>query len=81
MNQSEVYRNLRFERRPSTSLRRLLTVLLFIVIFTLLWKYVPHTTLYWILIPILGILGWLSTYSWRQALSSAITFLHRIERL
>jgi len=80
MDERRDYRDLSFEQRSRTLPRRLISVCLMFVIFTVLWRFVPHNTLFWIVAPIFTILGWMATYSWRHALSTLINFLHRLER-
>jgi len=80
MHETGAYQNLRFDKQPRRLPHRLIAVCLIMFFFTIFWRYVPHNALYWILLPILAILGWLATYSWRQALSSLILFLHRLEQ-
>ena len=80
MNETGAYQNLRFDNRPRRLPHKIIVVCLIVIIFTILWRYVPHNALYWIVTPVIAILGWMATYSWRQALSSLIAYLHRLER-
>ena len=80
MNGSDEYQNLDFSNRTRRLPFRLIAISLILILFTLLWRYVPHNTLFWILLPTLGVMGWMATFSWRQALSKLILFLHRLER-
>lgn len=80
MGDPGVFRNLQFERRRWGFPQRLVPVLIVAVIFTVLWNLVPHGALYWLLLPLVVILTWASTFSWRQALAHLIVFLHRLEQ-
>ena len=80
MENPETYNSLRFERRRWNLPRRLIFVSIAIIVFTLLWKWLPQEILFWLLIPIMGVLTWMATYGWRQVLASLIVFLHRLEQ-
>ena len=69
---------LRFARQSRPASRRLVSVGLAVVIFTLLWVLVPHSTLYWLLLPLVMVLVWIASYGWRQALVSLHELIHRL---
>ena len=81
MNWSEVNSNLRFERRPRPLPHRVIAMGVGLGIFTLLWTLVPHSALYWLLLPLLAALVWAASYGWRQSLAALIALLRRLERL
>ena len=69
---------LRFARQSRPASGRLVSVGLALVIFTLLWVLVPHSTLYWLLLPLVMVLVWMASYGWRQALASLHELIHRL---
>ena len=82
MNKVPTYQNIRFDRRiPRPFLKRALIVCLAIIISTVLWRSLPIGTQYWMWMPLVAILTWVASYGWRQALSSLIVFLRRLEQL
>ena len=76
----EINPNLRFERRPRPLPHRAIAIGVGLVVFTLLWTLVPHSALYWLLLPLLAVLLWAASYGWRQALVALIALLRRLER-
>ena len=80
MEENTVYRNLRFERRSWTIPRRSIPVILAVTLFILLRILIPVNALLWLLGFLVGILVWIATYGWRQALACLIGFLHRLEQ-
>jgi len=80
MDMRSSYRGLRFERRSLTIAGKLIPVGLALIIFTLLWVLVPHSTLYWLLLPVSIVLVWMAGHGWRQALASLHNLLHRLEQ-
>lgn len=81
MSWSETNPNLRFERPPRSLSHRAIAVGVGLAIFTLLWILLPSSTLYWLLLFFLGVLVWVASYGWRQALSTLIVLLRRLEQL
>lgn len=79
MKQTNDYRGLRFERPTHLTRNRLAAVVLVSGLFTVLWAVVPHSALYWLLLPTLAILAWMASYGWRQALAAIHQLLHRLE--
>ena len=81
MNWSNSNPNLDFNQ-PSRSIPRILIVIVItLVVFTLLWIYIPHEFLYWILMLFLTAVMWVANYGWRRALSILINLLHRLEQM
>ena len=78
MNESS-YRNLRFDQPHWTPSRRMIAVVLIVIVFSLFWKFIPQTALFWLLAPLIAMLGWISTYGWRTALVELIKFLSQLE--
>ena len=79
MDRKESYTGLRFERRSETFPRRLIPIGVALACFTLLWWLVPHSTLYWLLLPLVGLLTWVASYGWRSAAVALHDLLHRLE--
>jgi len=80
MSDTHPYNTFRFDRPTLLPSRRIIPILVILILFTLLWKAVPHSALYWLLTPLYAILGWMATYGWRQALANLIVFLNRLEQ-
>ena len=80
MNHNE-FRNLRFDRQRNPLQRRLLVVLGLLGGTTLLWFLLPRNLFFWLLIPVLGILGWSASFGWRQALVTLRNLIQRLEQL
>jgi len=80
MNEIPIFQNMRFARPRWSPSRRLITVLLIVIVFCLFWRFIPHTTLVWLLAPCIAAVGWMATYGWRQALSNLIEFLSQLEQ-
>lgn len=79
-NKSAMYQGLRFERHIGRVPRRLAVVGIALVSFTLLWWVVPANTLYWLLLSLIGLLAWMASYGWRQALAVVRDLLDRLEQ-
>ncbi len=80
MNNPNPFSGLRFARvRPSLS-HRAIFVGGCTIVFTLLWWIVAPATLYWLLLIAIGLLGWMASYGWRQALAALHDLLHQLEQ-
>jgi len=80
MTNTDHYQNLRFEDlRPSLT-RRLIVIGTVLGGFSLLWFFVPHNTVFWLMLLSLAILGWVASFGWRQALGSLHDFIHHLEQ-
>lgn len=78
---NSVFSNLRFDRQPRSVPRRLFLMGLTFLLFNLLWWQVSETTLYWLLLSLLGGLVWVASYGWRGALAALHDLIHRLEQL
>ena len=81
MNKSNAYHGLNFNLRRRRIPSRIITVAATMVIFTLIWWVIPHSTLFWLLLPILAGLSWMASYGWRQGISILVRFLQNLERM
>jgi len=81
MKSTHDYRGLRFERPTHPAVYRPIAIGLALGLFTLLWAIIPHSALYWLLLPLLALAVWTATYGWRQAVGSLHNLLHRLEQL
>ena len=70
-----------FDGRPQAASSGIISVVLSVVLFHLLWRSLPASTMYWLLLPLLAILVWVAGFGWRQALAALIALLLRLERL
>ncbi len=81
MNNANPYQGFRFNRaRPSVP-PRAIAVGVSLLVVTLLWWLVPRATLYWLILPLVGIAVWVASYGWRSALAALHDLLHRLEGL
>ena len=74
------YHNLRFAARRHWP-QRLIPIGLALVLFTLLWRFMAHNILYWLLLLAVALLVWVASYGWRQALATLHNVIHRLEQL
>jgi uncharacterized RDD family membrane protein YckC len=81
MENPSAFRGLHFSAQPSRRPVRAIAVGAVAALFTLLWWVVPHSALYWLLLPAISVLGWMATYGWREANSHLIRFLQSLEHL
>ncbi len=81
MNQSNEYQGLRFTRPRQLTLSKRIVIGGGLLVFTVLWWLVPHDALYWLLLAMFGILLWVASFGWRQALAALHDLLHRLEQL
>jgi hypothetical protein len=80
MDKPESYRNLHFERRVWFTNPRLIAIGLALGLFILSWRIIPVNDLFFVwLLPVAGVV-WAATYGWRQAFSTLMGCLRRIER-
>ncbi len=80
MNQND-FSNLNFDRPRNAIPARLIWVAALGISFSLAWMMIPHPVLFWILLLLVGILGWAASYGWRQALRILVAGLNRIQNL
>ena len=80
MNNNEFYKNLRFETRSRPAPRHLIAVGSAIGVFILLWFTIPQNALFWVLLPLVGLLVWVASYGWRRALATLHELVHRLEQ-
>ena len=78
--QSNPFDHLNFERqtrfRPSP---RLLFFAGSVLVYLLVWQFLPAATLFWLGLPITIGLIWTASFGWRTALSELTRFLQRLE--
>ncbi len=70
-----------FNRRTTRLPTRLITIVGALVVFTLLWKFVPHNSLYWLMLIVFGVTVWIASYGWRQALHLLSIQLERLVQM
>ncbi len=78
MEPSGPYRGLNFERRRRSVPGRLTAVGTALASFILLWVAVPHAFLFWLLLVSGGVLVWVASYGWREALAALHDLLHAL---
>lgn len=79
-DKTKMYQGLRFEQAARAVPRRLVLTGGVLIGFTLLWWIIPSSVLYWLLVPLIGLLAWMASYGWRQALAVLRDLLDRIEQ-
>jgi len=80
MNRQEPYQNLNFDRQPRTFPRRAIPVIITLIVFNLMWFFIPPNGLYWLLLISTTVLVWMASYGWRMGLAALIGFLNRLEQ-
>lgn len=80
MNQSD-FSNLRFDRLQRTIPGRVLWIGALLAGVGLAWAVLPPTVFFWLVLLLVGTLGWTSSYGWRQAVRVLSAFLDRIQTL
>ena len=81
MDWSGMSPELRFERRPRAVPYRLIAVGVALAVFTLLWFFVDHGSLFWLLLFLVAVLSWVASYGWRQSLVTLIRLLRYLQAL
>ena len=81
MNNSNAYKGLNFRSKRRSISPRIVTVAATLIIFSLIWWFVPHTTLFWILLPVIAALSWMASYGWRKGISILVKFFQILERM
>lgn len=75
------YAGLNFEK---TTRQRFLTrstwVVGLVIALVIGWNVIPHTTLIWLLIPVIAGLGWVASYGWRTAIKIIGRLIQQIEQ-
>ena len=79
MNNTRSYRGLRFETQPRSAPRRLIAIGVSIGIFILLWFVASPNALFWAGLTLIGILAWVASFGWRQALAALHDLIHHLE--
>jgi uncharacterized membrane protein YccC len=81
MNKSNAYHGLDFNLPRRRISPRIITVVITIILFSLIWWVIPHYVLFWLLLPLLAGLSWMASYGWRQGISILVRFLQNLERM
>ena len=81
MDNQAPYVNLNFNQGGRQFPRRIIPVGLGVILFNLLWFYVPRTGQYWLLTIAITVTVWIASYGWHKAVHRLIHFMHRIENL
>ena len=75
------FRGLNFAPRRRGTFRRPLTIIISLIVFTVMWRYIPQDMLFWLMLPIIAALVWCASYAWRTALNALISLLRRLENM
>ena len=78
---STSFRGLNFAPRRRGTFRRPLAIIISLIVFTVMWRYIPHDVLFWLMLPVIAVLVWLASYAWRTALNALISMLRRLENM
>ena len=74
---SNDYENIKFERMPRVP-RRIFWQAGLMIGLRLLWGIVPQAGLFWMMLIIVNLLGWMASYGWRSALLNFRFWLDQI---
>ncbi|MGD8457023.1 MAG: hypothetical protein PVF83_11600 [Anaerolineales bacterium] len=80
MNQTD-FSNLNFDRKTRTIPRRWIFMIVTFILFNLIWRWLPSSSVYWIFLLVVMVLTWVASYGWRQALGVIHHLLHKLEQL
>jgi hypothetical protein len=81
MNKPGSVTGMRFAKSQRRVPARAVAVGLAVAGFWLVWQRVPRELGFWLLVIVIAVLTWMASYNWRQAVTSLIRFLHRLEQL
>ena len=79
MESRQSYNNLNFNLRRPKIPRHWLSTFIVLIVFTIVWKLLPPSVMYWLLFLAIGTVTWIASYGWRKTLMAAINFLHFLE--
>ena len=80
MINNDSFQHLRFEDQRPSPARSFIFLGSVMGGFTLLWIFASQSTFFWLTLLSLGILGWVASFGWRQALANLHDFIHRLEQ-
>lgn len=80
MNHSD-YSNLNFDRPQRRIPGRAIWVGALLGVVGLGWLVLPAGAFFWLILVLVGALGWASSYGWRQPVQILITLLNRVQTL
>ena len=80
MANTNPFQNLRFDGQHQSTTRRIIFIGSVLGVFILLWLFVSHSTLFWLLLLSLAALGWVASFGWRQALATLHNIIHTLEQ-
>lgn len=75
------YAGLKFDQTPRQRfLTRTTWVVGLVIGLVIAWNTIPHTTLIWLLIPVIAGLGWVASHGWRVAIKIIGRYINRVEQ-
>ena len=80
MNNND-FSNLNFDRPVRRIPSRVIWMGILLASVGLAWAALPPGTFIWLILMLIGILGWAASYSWRESLEILIRFLDQIRNL
>ena len=57
---------------------RIIWIVGLVIVQVVLWQFIPSLILRWLLIPVIGILGWAASFGWREALRALRFWLDQV---
>jgi hypothetical protein len=80
MQENKPYQNLKFDRRVGGLSKRTISLIAVPAGFTIFWFFLPHGAVYWLVLLLVTILTWISSFGWEEALATFINFLQHQQR-
>lgn len=81
MQENKAYQNIKFDRRVGSLSKRTISLIAAPVGFTIIWFFLPTGAVYWLVLLLVTVLTWISSFGWEKALAAFIRFLQRQQRI
>jgi hypothetical protein len=80
MQENEPYQGLKFDQRVGSLSKRTISLIAVPLGFTIMWFFLPNGAIYWLVLIMVIVLTWISSFGWKKALATFIRFLERQQR-
>jgi len=81
MQEKKAYQNLKFDQRVGNFPKRIISLIATPVGFTIIWFLLPTGAVYWLVLLLITVLTWISSFGWEKALATFIGFLQRQQKI